>query len=302
VGALERDALEVLSLVRSIKNTFAPINRIPEDVLYLIPDYCNTGKELVALTHVCRGWRERFISRSSLWTYLDCTSVERTRVYLDRSKASALEIRLGEEDCTPFLNDAFLLTVPHLGRLKSLTLSGSSDNLIDLLPYFDSPTPLLKKINLISARNVVITIEYKIFNENLSSLRELRLAGVLPNLAWGNISNLKTFDLRRVLGNKVSVTQLLDFFERAPHLRKIRLEHSSPNSSDAPTGRVVSLPHLKFLTIVAQSAHPILLNHLSIPAGAALNQEFCFDGDESPKPSKTSKTFPTLLQSTSPSI
>ena len=72
MNLLEQDALEVLSLIRSMKNTFAPVNRIPWGVLSIIPDYCDTDYELVAFTHVCRGWREEFISRSSLWTSLDC--------------------------------------------------------------------------------------------------------------------------------------------------------------------------------------------------------------------------------------
>ena len=103
---------------------FAPINRIPEDVLSLIPSYCNTGGELVTLTHVCRGSRERFISCSSLWTFLDCANVKQTRVYLERSKTSPLELWLGEEEDPSFLNDAFLLPVLHLDRLRFLTLSG----------------------------------------------------------------------------------------------------------------------------------------------------------------------------------
>ena len=37
---LERDALEVLSLTRFLKNSLAPVNRIPPDVLSLIPYYC----------------------------------------------------------------------------------------------------------------------------------------------------------------------------------------------------------------------------------------------------------------------
>ena len=35
----ERDALDVLRLVRSVKSTFAPINRIPPEVLSLTPGY-----------------------------------------------------------------------------------------------------------------------------------------------------------------------------------------------------------------------------------------------------------------------
>jgi len=98
-----------------MKNTLAPVNRIPLEVPPLIPDCCDTDDELVALTHVCRG----------SWTCLGCASVEKTRVYLERSKTFPLEIWLGGEDRPPVLNDVFLSPNRH----KTLTLSGSSNNL-----------------------------------------------------------------------------------------------------------------------------------------------------------------------------
>ena len=39
VNTLESDVLKMLGLVRSLKNSFAPINRIPPEILSLIPDY-----------------------------------------------------------------------------------------------------------------------------------------------------------------------------------------------------------------------------------------------------------------------
>ena len=277
-----------------MKNTLAPINRIPQEVLSLIPGYCNTDEELVALTHVCRGWREQFTSRASLWTSLDCTNIEQTREYLERSKTSPLEIQLEEGGHYPFLNDAFLLTVPHLGRLKSLSLSGSSNDLLELTRYFGSPAPLLEKLKLSFTCTETPVIQDAIFDGDLSSLCELRLSGVIANLAWTDLSNLVTFDLRRVPSNKISVTQLLNFFERAPLLRKIHLRDAFPNLSDAPPGRVVTLPHLKYLTIAAQPAHAILLNHLSIPNGASLKQEFDFSDDKSLIPTYLPKTYKNL--------
>jgi len=50
---------------------------------------------------------------------------------------------------------------------------------------------------------------------------------------------------------------------------------------------------LKKLSIIAQPAHSVLLNHLSIPAGASLRLEFSFSGTESPIPSY----LPTSLDS-----
>ena len=273
--------LEVLSLVRSMKNTFASINRIPQGVLSLIPDYCNTDDELVALTHVCRGWREHFISRSSLWTSLDCARVEQTRAYLERSNASPLKIRLVGKDRTPFLSDAFLLTVPHLDRPRNLIVSGSSSNFLQLIKYFTFPAPLLEKLDLDFSRTESPVIRDLIFYGDFSSLRELRLAGVITDMGRQKLSNLTTFDLCRVPSHKISVTWLLNLFEHAP-LRKIRLHDAFPRSSDAPPGRVVSLPHLKSLTIVAQPVHTILLNHMLIPTGASLTQRLNLSGNESP--------------------
>ncbi|KAF9780875.1 hypothetical protein BJ322DRAFT_981571, partial [Thelephora terrestris] len=82
-----------LSKIRSMKNTFAPINKVPPDVLTLIPDYLEDGerdRHLIKLTHVSRGWREIFTSCPSLWTRLDCTNVDKTHVYIERSSSSPL--------------------------------------------------------------------------------------------------------------------------------------------------------------------------------------------------------------------
>ena len=48
---------------------------------------------------------------------------------------------------------------------------------------------------------------------------------------------------------------------------------------------MVSLPHLRELSIIAQPPHSILLDHLSIPPSASLRLEFTFSGGESPVPS-----------------
>lgn len=107
VTTLERKTLEVFSLVLSMKNMFAPINRIPPEALSLIPDHWGhqAEKDIIGLTHVCHGWREIFTSRSSLWTHLDCKDTEKIRVYIDRSRSHSLEISLKKLKDTSTLND-----------------------------------------------------------------------------------------------------------------------------------------------------------------------------------------------------
>ena len=272
--------LRVLGLVRSTKNTFASINRIPPEILSLIAHQCDADEDLITLTHVCRGWREIFTSHASLWTDLDCAVVDQTRVYLERSKTSPLDIHLNEGD---FLNDAFLLTVPHLYRLGSLSLSGSPNDLLRLIHHLGCRSPLLKTLSLIVADDYVdLTLQDSIFGGDLSSLHTLHLDGVITNLAWENMSNLRTFRLCYIPDDDISVTQLLDFFERAPLLHETRLECAFPDSSDAPLGRVVPLPNLKHLVIIALHTLHTVLNHLLTPTGASISQAFSVIDTQSP--------------------
>ena len=280
-------------MARSIKNTFAPINRVPPDIFSLIPYYCKTDRELITLTHVCRDWREILLSRASLWTFLDCTDLDKTNAYIRRSNDAPLEICLEAHEDAHYSNDALLLTLPHIGRLEALTLVGFSGNLdiLKLTEHFGSRAPILGKLDICIFDDT--PVEITVFDGDLSPLRKLRLEGVLTNLPWRNLTNLTTFDFCRVSGDDISTIQLLDFFEHAPLLREIKLTNSLPNSSNAAE-RVVSLPHLRSLRIHAQPAHSILLNHLNIPIGASMALEFKFGGEKSPIPDYLPRSLDNL--------
>ena len=285
--------MELLGLVRSAKNSFAPINRIPYEVLSIIPDYWPEGdpadyntvdEDLIALTQVCRDWRELFISRPSLWTRLDYTSVKRTRLHIERSKSSPLEVYLREKryGFKFFSDDALPLTTPHLDRIRTLSIIGYNESFVELVnKHFNRPAPFLEKLRISFYANPR-AITGAIFDGNLTFLRELFLTGVLTNLPWRSLVNLTKFEFCHVPSDRISVTQLLDFFEHAPLLSIIRLQKAFPDTSDAPLDRLVPLFSLKKLHIIAQPAHSILLKHLSIPSGALLVLEFGFDSEESP--------------------
>ncbi|KAF9643329.1 hypothetical protein BDM02DRAFT_3191805, partial [Thelephora ganbajun] len=287
VDRLEQDALGVLRLVQSIKNKLAPINRIPPEVFSLIPGYwdeCDIDENLIALTHVCRGWREVLIGHSSLWTRLDCVDAEKTRAYIERSKSLPLEIALCKRGYSSYRKDVFLLVMSHISRAMSINIVGNKNILQTFAEYASCPIPLLRELIVNVPYESPLALSSTLFNGDLSSLRMLKLTGVIPNLPWRNMSKLTTFELYHVVENKISVTRLLDFFVNAPFLCDIKLE-SIPDSSDAPPGRVVSLPCVKSLTVFADRAYSsILLNHLSLPSGTLLHLGFDFSGKESPLP------------------
>jgi len=280
-----------------MKNDFAAINRLPSDVFSLIPEYLEQNdmdKGLIAMSHVCHSWRELFVARPSLWVRLDCASSVKTRVYIERSKSSPLELSLYKHGDTAYVEDAVLLAVPHISRLKSLSIDGRPGLLQILTPYLSCSIALLRELTIAFNSNPTPVLDTALFNGDLSSLRSLSLAGVITHLPWKNLSKLTTFELSRVPEDKISITQLLDFFEDAHHLKDITLRHSIPTSSNAPPGRVVSLPHLKKLTICADPVHFVLLNHLSIPTGVSLTTEFMFTGVNLPLPELLPETLENL--------
>ena len=66
LDVLERDALKILHLIRSWRNAVAPINRIPPEILVLIPnhwDWYSVDKDTITLTHVCRSSAMRLPSK-----------------------------------------------------------------------------------------------------------------------------------------------------------------------------------------------------------------------------------------------
>ncbi|KAF9780873.1 hypothetical protein BJ322DRAFT_287211 [Thelephora terrestris] len=296
VVTLEHDALQVLSLIRSVKNTFAPINKVPPDVLTLIPDYwedSDMDQNLISLTHVCRSWREIFTLRPSLWARLDCTDVDKTRVYIERSRSFPLAVYISDDEDDSRWEEPFLLVVPHINRIKTLSVVAVTSQVIPVLvKNLSCRLPFLEEI-VFDMEDYPLPDE--LFNGDLSTVRELSLGGVLTSLPWKNMSNLTTFTLHGIPKDAILLTQMLNFFESAPHIRDVHLHDSIPSSSDAPVERVVCLPHLEKLEIIAQPAHSILLNHLSIPAGASLSLEFSFSGGESPIPSYLPKSSDGLL-------
>ena len=293
MDTLEQDASEVLALIRSLKNTFVPVNRIPPEVFSLIPDYCDedyADQALIALAHVCHGWRDVFTSRSSLWTQLNFTDVDKIQTYIQRSKSSPLYTRLEHIDDSTYLEEVFSPLIPHIRRLKSLSVRG---NILPLfLTHLRCHALLLEELRIHNTGHNDTFLDDALHGGNLSSLRELDLRGFATRLPWRNLANLRVLKIG-YCSEYVQVTRLLDLFESTPLLHTIDIEDQIPASSDASPARVVPLPCLNSLIATTDSPPSILLNHLSIPTGASLELWAPLD-DESPLRDYLPETSPNL--------
>ena len=277
---MEQDAFEVLHLIRSMKNAMAPINRVPPEVLILTPDFldeCNRPRDTITLTHVCQAWRQIFISRSSLWTDFHCMDADKTHVYLERSKSSPIRLRLSREGAL-LPNDPFFELVPDaICRLRSLTIEAAPEHLQNITNHLESrPAPLLEELSIyvdceLEPRRHPVLVP-ALLGGDLPSLRKLRLHCVRTKLSWRNMANLTSFELDHTSPGEISLTQLLDFFESAPHLLRVELNFVTLDY-DAQNGRLVSLPCLKSFCIYGEQPTSPLLDHLLIPAGVELTLE-----------------------------
>ena len=82
-------------MARFVKSTFAPVIRVPPEVLSLIPYHRERDGKLIRLARVCRSWREVFIPWASLWTLMDCKNPAKTSSYLFRRGCQCDRIDLG---------------------------------------------------------------------------------------------------------------------------------------------------------------------------------------------------------------
>jgi hypothetical protein len=262
------------------KNRLAPINRVPPEILALIPDFrgkhCDRDQFIITLTHVCRDWREVFISRSSLWTDLDCKNEDKTRIYFERSKPLPVNLSLYTDDPLP-PHHPFFKIIPHaIGRLRSLIIDGTLESLPDITAQLFRPAPLLEELSICSDYNFGPrynpTLTPTLFNGDLSSLRTLELKSVRTELPWRNLGNLTSIKLVRISPGEITVKQLLDFFESTPRLRQVGLRSVTPTSG-TQNGRMVSLAYLETMDITGDGSASLLLDHLLIPVGAYLKIE-----------------------------
>ena len=275
LDALDQEAWEVILSIRSMRNKRAPVNRLPYDVLALIPNFLDglgRGKVAITLTHVCRAWRETFISRPSLWTDFYCSDAEKTRVYLERSKSVPINVWLErEQGLLP--NDPFLGIPSHaIARLKFLRVKTTPDQLEDITKHLVHPTPLLKTLTIDAGaapnhQGPTPVLTSALCGGDLSSLRGLCLHSVCTQLPWRNMNNLMFLTLAFLPQSTVSLGQVLDFLESAPRLWRVTLTSATP-TLEVQDGRLVSLSHLRKLQISGPQPPFLLLNHLVIPAGA----------------------------------
>ena len=290
-----RTALEtkVLPKLRSLESILQPINRLPEDILILIPRFFTNGdyehemfpmnKPLITMTHVCRSWRNLLLSTPSLWTQIDFSTSKSKQAegFLGRSAGQFLDIFhfFESEDTTePFLST----TLRNLHRLRRLDIGSSIRRLHRVLVRFTEPAPELKHLEI--ANNFIVTsrdmgLPGTVFEGQLPKLTSLSLHYLRTDLCGFTFPSLTRFSF--TTGTTISIGNLTSFFERCPLLEFIQICLSyKPQPPTAPPRKRVPLAVLKELRFDQTTSASGLLDHLVLQKCTEMMLKGEFTGKE----------------------
>ena len=256
-------------------NSFVPINRVPSDVLSLIPTHLSSQDRFRA-SFVCRHWRRTFLQHAALWSHLYLSKGEvYAKTLLERAKGSPLAILASSMD--PIGTVALL--PPHTKQIADLEFVNS--RWADIQGFSETvsgPLPLLRTLNVSVIQGInpdgldtVTPSSHSLFSGAVG-LKEFCLHSARsPFLRHFVFPNLTSFELSVTIpgGGPFRGSQLLDFLEASPILQTVRMEIISPISlEDIPQEKVVVLHNVESLCLAVRGEGPgyPLATHISCPS------------------------------------
>jgi hypothetical protein len=255
--------------LKSLINSFSPINRLPPELFATVLAHRRPGRDLISSTHVCRHWRTTLLSFASLWAEIHCAGEEQTFFFLERAKAAPLHICLRQR-----FSHAALKTfiAPQIGRIELLiahpmiTLDTTA-----LCRDLSNPAPKLRTL-VIAPRSASWQHLPTIFRGDLPELRRFTVERATFDLTKFRTPNLTHLSLQYTAHGEPLMDDLLTFLDQTPLLENLVMVAAGPLSDDAGShddlGKIVHLPHLNQLELVGRSARSGIICHLSLPIGA----------------------------------
>ncbi|KAK7045633.1 hypothetical protein VNI00_007466 [Paramarasmius palmivorus] len=301
IDELERKLQIAASVLRGLRNSLQPVNRLPpeilSDIFMLSKQHLPSFLPLVrggiryfenhswlAVLHVCRHWRGVVARCPALWGTIDnLRGGVCPQTCLKRSRGAPVDVFLsitGPEfkPIQPELVDAL---IPHIPRFRQFHVN--TDGWFDPTPIYASlkeSAPNLTSLSIVTkGRDVVGGVLPAIFNDHMPQLRQLTLEHFTswPATYFTNLTHCCLFDQWDATAtSRPTTSQFLDFLASSPGLEELALVRAGPTRlqsddfpSVSPPSRIVELPKLKELSIgdwPSSQSIARLLSHLSLPS------------------------------------
>ena len=213
------------------------------------------------VSSVCFYWRNTLLTTSSIWTGLNGKGIEKTRVWVRRSKALPIQL---EVEGSPDLQVLKFLA-PYFPRLDVVTLSCLKARDRSLVTHGHlakllRPNALLRILHIEASGLGTLDTPVTVGGE-FPSLEKLFIMDIRIVLA-----NLRAPNLRDVfLSEKFDLTSLLDFLETSPLLEYVALELGRLQDVSVGIRRKIVLEKMKRLHLFYSGLE--VLQHLSLPPG-----------------------------------
>lgn len=217
ISEIEDTVHRVHARVRSALNAFAPVSRIPTEVLGAIPSFLIFDRDRIVATHVCSHWRNTFLSNPFLWRSINVFEhPEKVKTYIERTGNVTLDI---------FIDPEMLETLVEMPALSQL--SGRCHTVKFLrchtLADFDilrSPCPHLVELYLeVPYRTPLDGLEdFSTF----PSLKSLTLIGDVRLLRFSQPINLQKLGVG-CNGWEFMLTPFLELLSKMPSLEELEV-------------------------------------------------------------------------------
>ncbi|KDQ19631.1 hypothetical protein BOTBODRAFT_62937 [Botryobasidium botryosum FD-172 SS1] len=258
--AVKEHTSKSLSDLRQRRNQFAPIHRLPPELLSEIFKLVMFSDSYFGmktphlrrhtLSSVSRMWRRVVEENPMLWTDITPISGSFVDRLLSRSKKAPINIRFpsddteeasengsegpseeeGEETRGPMTAADYAARVtPHTHRWQKCQLSISSPHQFEL--FLQAPAPKLEYLTLYSDAssfhhdnfNGMHRFDYPVFAENTPGLRSVSLGGVYISLTSRIYHNLVDLEFAWVKFDQTgAIQQLLAILDSSPRLENLR--------------------------------------------------------------------------------
>ena len=276
ISQIDRDASIALATIREWRNSFAPINRIPMDILSLIPTHFPTQKGRFRAASVCRHWRGVLLRNGTLWSQLflgkgeECIST-----LLERAKGSALDVITGRN--APV--GAVSLISPRAQQIVSLEfMENRWQDVMAFSELNSGQLPLLHTLKITSletfdphdAENDVIPPSFRFFRGSTDLGQFNFRSSRLSSLNHFVFPNLTTFRLLPFPTKVFSALCLLNFLKASPLLQILEMDIIAKiDLMSVPQDMVVVLPSVEtfFLHVLDDTVPQVydFASHISCP-------------------------------------
>ena len=295
---------------RYLQNSFVPVNRLPPEVLGLIPVSLHSKRDLINATAVCQYWRNALLSSPDLWCDVDCSGSRGPlrehmfRECLERSRMVPLNVRLTSVRYLPDI-------APHLARFSALEVElAVPEQLGKIAAHFSHPAPILRRLSISAVASwdqAGLSIPSGLFGGDFASLRSLRIRGFSALKMPQHFPRLTRFDLQTHDFTTFKIDAILEVLEHMPSLEVLRVKfcpaHYPPlpftptlRSVTLPTLREVELSSIEDLDPILPPFIPPLLSALTLPSVEQITIGMLPPADSLVLPSSFERQLPNLAE------